>query len=172
MIPTSKQSAPAASRAARPWLLALPLSALVACGSSRGPKVEPPPPGSGDKQAAAVADAQAAARQGVVDDLYEQWRYDYVLYRKAVEDALAREAAAKQPEAADPVRSLDEILRESDPEAHNPDVKRLFDQWLAQSQKYDSRLRQLANDPDADPRSPLRPEVREALVPPKAPAGQ
>lgn len=169
MIPTRTSSL---TRPARPWRFAFPLLAVAACGGPGGPKVESPPPGSGEQQAAAVADAQAAARQGVVDDLYEQWRYDYVMYRKAVEDTLARDAAAREAEAADPVRSLDEILKESDPELHHPDVKRLFDQWLAQSQKYDTRLRQLANDPDADPRSPLRPEVREALVPPKAAGGQ
>ena len=143
--------------------------ALAGCTGSRGPRMDEVPADSGTKQAAAIADAQAVARQAAIDDLYEQWRYDYVLYRKAVEDALARGKAAEAPDG-EPVRSLDEILREAAPEQHDPEVKQLFDAWLRESQRYDSRLRQLANDPDSDPRSPLKPEVREALVPaPAAP---
>ena len=60
-------------------------------------------------------------------------------------------------------------LRESDPEQFDPAVQELRAQWLAASELYDLRLRQLENDPELDPRSPLKPEVREALAQPPAP---
>ncbi len=146
---------------------ALALSALVlplftaACSSpDRAPAA---PPMTEAEQARAIADAKAKARDAAIADLYEQWRYQYVLYRKAVETQ--REAQAAAPPPADNVRSLDELLRDQDPESNDPALKSLRDRWLTESQSFDRRLRELQNDPESDPRSPLREEVREALAP-------
>jgi len=121
----------------------------------------------GEAQAERVRQAQEQSRQDAIEDLYEQWRYEYVLYRTAVSEALAAERAPSEP--AQPVRSVEELLRESDPEGHDPAAQALRAQWLESSQNYDLRLRRLENDPERDPRSPLKPEVREVLVPPPGP---
>jgi hypothetical protein len=145
--------------------LALFAGLSLACSSTRSePEREQ---ATGEEQALRVRQAQVAAREAAVADLYEQWRYEYVTYRKAVDEALA--AAQPSEPVADPVRSVEELLRESDPEANDPALQDLRAEWLAASEKYDLRLRQLANDPELDPRSPLHPEVRAALEPQPSP---
>lgn len=147
--------------------LTLTLLAVLAgaCTSANTPgggtKTQP----DGKAQADAIADARTAAREGVVADLYEQWRYDFVMYRKALADTLARSAEPAEPTS--PVRSLEDLLRASDPELRDPEARKLHEQWVAKSHNYDARLRQLASDPEADPRSPLREEVRSELDPTK-----
>lgn len=138
----------------------------LACSNTKSDQDAHAGQSSGEAQAERVRQAKEQARQDAIDDLYEQWRYEYVLYRTAVAEALAAEPA---PDAAKPVRSVEELLRESDPEAHDPAAQALRAQWLDASQRYDLRLRQLENDPELDPRSPFKPEVREALVPTPSP---
>lgn len=142
-------------------------SLSLACSSTKSEPVPPSPQSSGEAQAERVRQAQDQARQKAIDDLYEQWRYEYVVYRKAVDDTLVAQRAPDAP--VNPVRSVEELLRERDPEGNDPAVVELHALWLESSQKYDLRLRQLANDPEHDPRSPLKPEVREALVTPPSP---
>ncbi|MEZ6015528.1 MAG: hypothetical protein R3F49_10465 [Planctomycetota bacterium] len=141
----------------------------VACTSPNGPPRDAKSQPDTATQAEAIQAAKDTARQAMVADLYERWRYEYVLYRKAVSDAVARSSAppagtGEAPGSA-PVRSLDELLRASAPEEHNPEALRLNQAWIETSRVYDARLRELASDPDEDPRSPLRPDVREALAP-------
>jgi len=142
--------------------LALPLLA-AACSSPE--RAAAAPPMTEAEQARAITEAKAKARDAAIADLYEQWRYQYVQYRKAVETRRAASAAAPAP--ADSVRSLDELLRDQDPESYDPALKALRDRWLTESQQFDRRLRELQNDPETDLRSPLRADVREALAPPR-----
>jgi len=147
--------------------LALALGLALACTNTESGRDTNNAQSSGEAQAERVRLAQEQARLDAIDDLYEQWRYDYVTYRKAVADALAVEPTPSAP--AESVRSIDELLRESDPEGNDPAAQALRAQWLAASERYDLRLRQLSNDPTLDPRSPLKPEVRETLAPPPSP---
>jgi hypothetical protein len=139
----------------------------LACTNTESGKDPDSTQSSGEAQAERVRKAQEQARQDAIDDLYEQWRYEYVLYRTAVAQALAAEPTPSAP--GEPIRSVEELLRVSDPEGHDPAAQALRAQWLEASQDYDLRLRQLENDPERDPRSPLRPEVRASLVPPPSP---
>lgn len=121
-------------------------------------------PDSAEGRAEGLRVAQEKAREEMIEDIYEQWRFDYVTYRRAVADAMAVERVPDS--SSGPVRSIDELLREGDPAYFNPQVKALRDEWVTTSQDYNMRLRKLGNDPERDPRSPLRPEVRETLVSP------
>lgn len=137
--------------------LALLAGLSTACRSTK-----PLDPNSEEGREAGLRAAQDKAREAMIEDIYEDWRFDYVTYRRAVADAAALE---RVPDAGSgPVRSIDELLREGDPAYFNPTIKALRDQWVTTSQDYNMRLRKLGNDPERDPRSPLRPEVREALV--------
>lgn len=132
-------------------------------GDPRGGSAEeraPSAASSYEAQARAIEESKERARQGAIEALYAEWRQEYRAFRAASNAAIS--AAAAQPEAG-PVRSVDEILREADPTAHDPEVQRQFEAWLAKSRRYDARLRELASDPETDPRSPLRADVREAL---------
>jgi hypothetical protein len=138
--------------------------ALLAGLSTACRSTEKLDPNSAEGREAGLRAAQDKAREEMIADIYEQWRFDYVTYRRAVADAMALERVSDT--GSGPVRSIDELLREGDPAYFNPTVKSLRDQWVATSQDYNMRLRKLGNDPERDPRSPLRPEVREALVSP------
>ena len=71
-----------------------------------------------------MAAAKEAAREAAIEDLYAQWRYEYLAYLEGVD---AARTADETEDPLGPVRSLDELLREADPEtfcADPEDVKR------------------------------------------------
>jgi hypothetical protein len=118
----------------------------------------------GEEQALRVEDAKDKAREDAIDDLYERWQYDFVSYSISLANAME---AARTPRAGgQPVRSVEELLRESQPDG-DPEVQALKDEWLTTSEKYNLRLRQLQNNPERDSRSPLNPDTREKLLSPK-----
>jgi hypothetical protein len=143
--------------------LTLTLAVLVGLCLASGCKGRDLTPG--EAQAKRVDEAQEKARLDAIDDIYEDWRYDYVTYRTALTNALAVKPVPRGENQ--PVRSVEELLRESQPET-DPTVQALNADWLATSEKYNLRLRQLQNDPQRDPRSPLLPEVREELMAPRS----
>jgi len=110
---------------------------------------------SGAEQAEAVRNAQENARQAAVENLYAEWRLAQTNYQSGLQTLEAQAAAQRAQDNSGPVRSLEELLRETAPELHDPAARELHQRWLEESTKFDSRLRQLNSDPDQDPRSPL-----------------
>lgn len=144
---------------------ALSLLALsfLACTSSQGPPERAPVDVRAEeaRQAEALAQAKAQAREQAVHDVYTRWQEKFVRYSRQVSDA-ARQAATAEP--ASPVRSVDELLAGTDPMAADPALRSAYAQWLADSRRFTDELRALGNDPETDVRSPLLPELREALL--------
>lgn len=143
-------------------LLLPALVLLGACSAPEGPpkRTAPPPLEEEARQAQALEAAKKNAREAAVEDLYRQWRGEYLAFAQKVE---AVRAARREEEPASPVRSLDELLRETDPQFEEPAAREAYRSWLSASETFRDRLRTMQNDPEADPRSPLLPEVREAL---------
>lgn len=139
-------------------LLPFFLAATLAC---RGPRTEAPPPAD-EHPAVALERAKAEARAGAIAETYAEWHAEYRRYAAEIERIEAeREKAAPDD---DPVRSVEELLRDGDPETWDPEVSEHRRAWVELSQKYAARLTELRNDPRTDPRSPLLPEVRDALL--------
>jgi hypothetical protein len=136
--------------------------ALASACAGPEPAPEPPPP-TYEERTQRLEEAKQAARDAAVAQLYEEWRRSYAQYRASVAQVLDAEGPGNS--TGGPVRPLEELLREADPETHDPRLAELRRHWLERSEEFDRQLRALQSDPRTDPRSPLLPEVREALEP-------
>ena len=107
------------------------------------------------RQAERIAAAKATAREGVITDVYAEWERAFAVHRLELETHAADSKSARSASSSSPVRSLDELMREVDPEGRDPVMREKAERWKQTCANYQRRLVELGNDPSTDPRSPL-----------------